>query len=241
MRSKIIEVCQPQPVNWGKFIIAQFDEQEASHISAVSNLPLLAEIGYWGDLRTWLWVFDLQTGEGAIFPVLNRGGCEYELEKHRILVCPLYEPFLKWLYQNYNGDVDEIPSYLEIDAPASLHGYRRPGVGVPTHKALDADSLRSLAQSILNTSIKLALEHHHKDLAGPVEVFWELIRQDTAQRCRNLVEAEIIAGYELQEVNTNDIDGWNVAEQGFGKVFVLWLKLGSLIVGSDQTPITSQV
>jgi hypothetical protein len=232
MKSKIVEVCQPQPVNWGKFIIAQFDEQEASHISAVSNFPLLAEIGYWGDLRTWLWVFDLQTGEGAIFPVLNRGGCQYDLEKHQIWVCPLYEPFLEWLYRNYNGDVDDIPNYLEIDVPASLHGYRRPGIGELTSKPLDMESLRALAQAILNISIKFVLEKRYKkDVAVSLEVFWELIRQEVAVRCRQLVEERVIANYTLLEEQAYNT-------QRFGKIFILRLTANGFTADSEPSSVT---
>lgn len=129
MRSKIIEVCQPTPVNWGKFMIAEFDENETSYISVITKSPLLPAIGYWGEENKWLWLLDLQTGEGALFPVSSKGNAKYQLDKHKIWVCLLYEPLLEWLYQNYKGDIDEIPSYIEIDAPAGLYGYRRSGTG----------------------------------------------------------------------------------------------------------------
>jgi hypothetical protein len=130
MKTKIIEVTQPNPKtnpqNWGKFLLGQLTEEEYSHQSEVSPGKLLPQIGYWHRDPMWLWVLDLQTREGAFFLV---GGCaEYDLnEKHQIYVCPLFEPFLEWLYLNFNGNLDKLPSYVQIDAPVAFSGYRREG------------------------------------------------------------------------------------------------------------------
>jgi len=46
------------------------------------------------------------------------------------IVCPLYEPFLTWLYTQDTTDLDKLPDFVEIDvkdAPFAMSGYRRSG------------------------------------------------------------------------------------------------------------------
>lgn len=70
---------------------------------------------------------DLATGEGALF---RHGGlASADLNRHKIWVCLLFEPFLQWLYQqpmdripDLAGQVVELPG-----SPTGFHGYRRPG------------------------------------------------------------------------------------------------------------------
>jgi hypothetical protein len=114
--------------NWGKFLVGRFTEEEWARRSVVE-----AHCG--GDrslLRGRGWspnsivVFDLQTGEGALF---RPGGyAPADLNKHRVWVCPLFEPFLTWLYQQDLSDLSSLPDYVELpDAPFSMAGYRREG------------------------------------------------------------------------------------------------------------------
>jgi hypothetical protein len=71
-----------------------------------------------------LGVWDLQTGEGAIF--LPGGSAQADLSQRNIWVCPLYEPFLIWLYQQDLSDLQALPDYVELpDAPFAMAGYRR--------------------------------------------------------------------------------------------------------------------
>lgn len=132
MRTKIVEAVQSRehPGNWGKFLVGVFDEEWA-RLSEVDpdHVPLLRSCGWWGPER--LWVLDLQTGEGAYF---NPGGMAHaDLEKHAIWVCPLYEPFLEWLYGRHREagghlDLDGLPGVVELPgAEFALCGYRRPG------------------------------------------------------------------------------------------------------------------
>jgi hypothetical protein len=49
-----------------------------------------------------------------------------------IWVCPLFEPFLEWLYERYREagelDLDELPDVVELPgAEFAFHGHRRPG------------------------------------------------------------------------------------------------------------------
>lgn len=129
MQTKLIEATQSADAgpNWGKFCVARFDSEwaQSSHIGGPlgDQRPLLAQCG-WG--RDMLWVLDCQTGEGAYF---KPGGyaCA-DLEKHRIWVCPLFEPFLEWLYGQDLSDLAALPELVELPgAPAALSGYRRPG------------------------------------------------------------------------------------------------------------------
>lgn len=126
MKSQIVEVTNGEK-NWGKFLVAHFDAKEIWHHSAVSpGRPLLQQIGYNLSLpERMVWVLDLQTREGACFKI--GGHAKADLDTHKIWVCPMFEPFLEWLYKNYTG-IDELPTHVDLpDAPFSLRGYRREG------------------------------------------------------------------------------------------------------------------
>jgi hypothetical protein len=70
-------------------------------------------------------VFDLETNEGASF---TPGGlASADLNKHQIWVCPMYEPFLEWLYKQDLTELSKLPDYVHLDAPSAMAGYRRPG------------------------------------------------------------------------------------------------------------------
>ncbi len=128
MITKIIEACQNKnaAANWGKFMVMLPDETEwsrRSEIDTKSPLPLLHQIG-WD--RRHIWVLDLQTGEGACFP--HGGRAKNDLDKHRIWVCPLFEPFLAWLYRQPLSELASLPALVELpDAEFALYGYRREG------------------------------------------------------------------------------------------------------------------
>lgn len=122
MRTHIVEATNGIQ-NWGKFLIGQFTE-EWKHQSIVSPDfgSLLAQRGY---THEHYLVLDLQTMEGAVFTV-GKGLARADLAKHRIWVCPLYEPFLVWLYQQ--PDPMKVPHLVDLpDAPFAFAGHRRPG------------------------------------------------------------------------------------------------------------------
>lgn len=123
METKIIEATNQ--LNWGKFMLCRFDTEWRAR-SAVSglNAPLLREIGW---SPNHLWVLDLQTGEGAFFLPQRNGSAKAELNgKHRIWVCPMFEPFLEWLYQQDLTDLQALPQLVELPhAEFALYGYRR--------------------------------------------------------------------------------------------------------------------
>ena len=71
-------------------------------------------------------VLDLQTGEGSIF--YPGGLAVADLEKHKVWVCPLFQPFLEWLYTRNLTDIDKLPALVELpNAPGAVYGYRRSG------------------------------------------------------------------------------------------------------------------
>lgn len=73
---------------------------------------------------------DFATREGAAF---SPGGfAKADLEKHRLWVCPMFEPFLEWLYKQNLVDLDKLPAKVDIEGPKQLYGYRRPGPGHST-------------------------------------------------------------------------------------------------------------
>lgn len=126
MKSTIVEVTNG-PNNWGKFLLCQYEEKEITYRSRVGGINLFHCIG---ENHNIVWVLDLQTGEGARFLPKGHGMASIDLEKHRIWVCPLFEPFLNWLYANpqHHADVRTAPSLVDLpDAPFAISGYRREG------------------------------------------------------------------------------------------------------------------
>jgi hypothetical protein len=113
--------------NWGKFMVARFTS-EWGFTSAIErearglDIPLLKAVGWGPDV---IHVVDLQTGEGAFF---RPGGlASADLMKHKIWVCPLFEPFLAWLYRQDLRDIQSLPRVIELEHGLELQGYRRPG------------------------------------------------------------------------------------------------------------------
>jgi hypothetical protein len=130
MHSKIVEVTNGQ-CNWGKFWVGVLDEKELSRPSAVDIGTTLAHSRGWNPRNFWL--LDLETREGACFR--HRGNDQYDLKKHAIWVCLLYEPFLEWLYQQpWENFPHALPDLLDLpQAPGGLFGYRRGGSGLATY------------------------------------------------------------------------------------------------------------
>jgi hypothetical protein len=123
MKTKIIEATNG-PQNWGKFLVGEFDsEWEVSSMVSLGR-SLLRSRGHHEQERL---VLDLETGEGAIFSL--GGMASADLAKHKIWVCPLFEPFLTWLYDQ-PVDLNLLPAHIDLpDAPFSVDGYRRKGAG----------------------------------------------------------------------------------------------------------------
>lgn len=148
MKTVFIEATNG-PQNWGKFMVARFDDEwkrtsevlakeivpayeramdrlGLDDIELLRSIPLLRGVG-WG--RTDIIVFDLQTCEGAAFqPHDGHGNAAADLQKHSIWVCPLFEPFLVWLYTQDLSDLDKLPKHIDLpDAEFACYGYRRRG------------------------------------------------------------------------------------------------------------------
>lgn len=133
MHTKIIEATNE--FNHGKFMVGMFDSAEWAHRSHLHTISpsapasphsLLASIGH-GPGNVW--VLDLQTCEGATFRL--GGSARADLDKHRIWVCPMFEPFLTWLYRQPVTTLEELhalPDAVQVEGESALYGYRRPGV-----------------------------------------------------------------------------------------------------------------
>lgn len=126
MDTRFVEVTNG-PNNWGKFAVCQFTVEEWQSRSAIDpKRSLLAGRGWTPE---HMLVLDLQTGEGAIFAPWGLASADLN-QKHKIWVCPLFEPFLNWLYLRYRagGMFETLPVHVDIpDAPFAMHGYRREG------------------------------------------------------------------------------------------------------------------
>ena len=125
METKFIEVTNNEQ-NWGKFMLARFTPEEWTRRSAIDPPASLVRGRGW--TPDHLLVFDLQTGEGAMFR--PGGNAHADLDKHRVWVCPMFEPFLEWLYEQKLDDLDALPAMVNLpDAPFAFAGYRRAGPG----------------------------------------------------------------------------------------------------------------
>ena len=96
-----------------------------SAVPGIGGGPLLGRCG-WGPDH--IWVMDVLTGEGACFK--PRGLASADLHKHKVWVCPLFEPFLIWLYAQDLTDLDKLPAAVALDPDHNvfaLAGYRRKG------------------------------------------------------------------------------------------------------------------
>jgi hypothetical protein len=126
VKTKIIEVTNGNR-NWGKFMLARMDTEweRMSTIGTDSVRPLLAQCGW---THQHIWVLDLQTGEGVL--VRPDGNAHADLEHHKVWVCPMFEPFLAWLYARGDIIFEMMPDFLDLpDAEFMMQGHRRPGPG----------------------------------------------------------------------------------------------------------------
>jgi len=135
MKTHIIEVTNGEK-NWGKFLVGQLDHEWDRTSEVDKGRKLLPAVG-WSPHHALALVLDIQTGEGAMFRL--GGLAKADLNKHKIWVCPMFEPFLEWLYAYYTereatGDRfwwNGLPLHVDLpDAPFAMSGYRRTGEGV---------------------------------------------------------------------------------------------------------------
>lgn len=125
METAIVEATQDieRGPNWGKFLIMRPDAErrQISRVDRDRRVPVLSLHGGPDDI----WVLDLATGEGARFCPGRHMATELNSE-HGIRVCPLYEPFLRWLAGQDLTDLGALPEVVELpDADAAIWGYRR--------------------------------------------------------------------------------------------------------------------
>ena len=125
METKFIEATNG--FNHGKFMVQRIEEKDwyvRSQLPEYVGAPLLRTVCGWTDDHVI--VFDMQTGEGGIFRM--RGNAHHDLDKHKIWVCPMFEPFLEWLLAT-DQPLKDLPPLIELpDAPSAMQGYRREGI-----------------------------------------------------------------------------------------------------------------
>lgn len=130
MQTFIFEAAHsPDGGNYGKFMVGVFGSEWSYRSGVDPGARLLRQRG-WGFGH--MLVMDLQTGEG--FTTHASGSAHAELCKTRIWVCPLFEPWLTWLYRQLRGNSDILAVLRDLervvylpDAPAAFRGYRRDG------------------------------------------------------------------------------------------------------------------
>lgn len=130
MITRFVEVTNG--FNWGKFMIGRHTREDWAYTARIDDpdvqkMSLLRTIGT--NPRA-VWVFDLQTCESASF--CPGGYARGDLNKHRIWVCPMFEPFLAWLYQQDLSDLSKLSELVRLsEAESAIWGHRRKGpIGV---------------------------------------------------------------------------------------------------------------
>lgn len=124
MITKFIEATDATEFNYGKFMVARHTTDEWRRPAIIGGSTSLLRLI--GTNSKAVLVFDLQTGEGASFVPGN--AAKYDLDKHKIWVCPMYEPFLEWLYKQDLTDITALPSIVNLgEVPTAFRGYRREG------------------------------------------------------------------------------------------------------------------
>jgi hypothetical protein len=124
METKFIEATDATEFNHGKFMIGRWTPDEWGRQSAIGGYRSLLYAVGWCPYH--ILVFDLQTGEGGIFR--PGGSAPADLAAHAIWVCPMYEPFLAWLYTQDLTSLSNLPGMVNLgNVPISLSGYRRTG------------------------------------------------------------------------------------------------------------------
>lgn len=131
MKVKFIE-CEDK-LNWGKFQLLQWEPSDMQRQSKVrEGTPLLMAVEgqrvAGNDPLKAVFVRDLQTEEGATLHPAKEVDPKPQLDRHRVWVCPLFLPFARWLFANWEGDVATLPDIVELSGEVlHLQGYRRPG------------------------------------------------------------------------------------------------------------------
>lgn len=182
MRTHIIEATNG-PRNWGKFMLCFLTPSELEHHSPVSEGRLFQDIGY---NQRMVWIMDLQTQEGAAF--YPGGSASADLDRHRIWVCPLFEPFLTWLYTQRLEDIYSCNLPHHIDLPTAefyLSGYRRGGHPRHRRPALHAEEIKAKGEAAEVEELIDALRGLHSDdpmLNELHDTLLNLLRSKTSQR-----------------------------------------------------------
>ncbi len=92
--------------------------------------------------------------------------------------------------------------------------------------------LKTTAQNIIDAVIDASIKEQHSNVGLPLEQSWERIRVSVAGNCQRLIAQGLISRYHLEEINTEDIEGWSIS-QGVGKIFTLWLIDEPRLAGSE--------
>ncbi len=136
MDTKFVEAGHgPHGGNWGKFMVGRYTDVELAEPARFPGCERARRlVNLTGPGRQDIWVLDLQTGEGARFPIefASTTDVRHQLNKHRIHICPLYEPFLAFLYGYIDAHRrtwwEDLPRVVEMPAAEfRLFGRRRPG------------------------------------------------------------------------------------------------------------------
>lgn len=176
-------------INWGKFRLTRFDREEWTTKSELDGLPLLHSRGWTPE---HLEVFDLQTGEGALFK--PGGSASHDLRKHRIWVCPLFEPFITWLWKQDVRDITKLPRFVELECDGAMTGERRIG---PVVEIIDAINLakQHIAQCKHELLIGQAADEY--DMLAKAEEALKLATNKTYEIAGPGLAATILHGPEI--------------------------------------------
>jgi hypothetical protein len=114
MRSFFFEATNG--ILWGKFMVGRFEPSDWAATSKVDPGRSLLRGRGW-DIEHHL-VLDLQTGQGAMFPVRSGGVAEVDVVEAEIWVCPMFRLFLQWLYDRAGSPLEGLPGVVEFPDPS---------------------------------------------------------------------------------------------------------------------------
>ncbi len=207
MQLKFVEVGHPVDKdglggNWGKFAVGRWTVQELGEKTQFPGCEgqRIASLHGWGGDHVWL--FDLQTGESARFYINNPVPVDVrsQLKNHQIWVCPMFEPFMVWLWSHIRLNPswwDTLPRTVELpaDTPFEVAGFRRPG---PNADLLERfDRIEELLEQLRGASD----ERETARTYGGYE-----IAELTPELVERLAE-EAEAGYPLDKLTPRPDDG----------------------------------
>lgn len=90
-----IETSHGGTGNWGKFMLARFEREEWEQHSSLPEATESRLLSGRGWAPGHLLFLNLETGEGTMLSPRAGASVHADLNKHKVWICPMAEPFLE--------------------------------------------------------------------------------------------------------------------------------------------------